>query len=373
LPFTRKEIENNEPIPPLPVFSNFSVKKEEEGGEEYDDSEYEIPPMNLLLHKKFFDENKDQNLNSISTKKAIEMWKNNSINEFTIKQVAQALKPLERHGYLNFREFQVGNHLMSISNHLEIPVPLPNCLLKFLGRPLISNRGNQTKKKKVVYEMKYKDYLNINQNTNTNSNIKRNSFNNSNVQNRISEVNGTDIQKFNSDDINQEDIQKDDMQKDELKKSTKENSDKKNSSEKISLNSNKNEDGEKKDNDEMMMKLMERMDDLEKKNEEANKKIAKLTNFIEILIKNNKNLNKEVNELKIEVQNLKNQPKIPTNLDTNQNKNHKKLNTEVNIIKNNKSIQNSIIKKEQIKKDNKKNDKNFPSGNSNHQEPADSE
>ena len=140
-PYTKNEIENNKPIPPLPIFSsfnnninnnkveNYNNNNEEE---EINESEYEIPEANIILYKKYFENNKDSNDNYISTKKAIEMWKRNSIKDFTIKKIANSLIPLERKGFLNLKEFQVASHLLSICNYKEITNPLPNCLLKFM-------------------------------------------------------------------------------------------------------------------------------------------------------------------------------------------------------------------------------------------------
>ena len=78
------------------------------------------------------------------------------MNDFTINKIENSLKPLERHGFLNLKEFQVVNHLLSICNYQEITKPLPNCLLKFLGRPL---NNEKPKKIKNIYK-NFNDYIN---------------------------------------------------------------------------------------------------------------------------------------------------------------------------------------------------------------------
>ena len=225
LPFTKKEIENNSPIPPLPSFANFNhnnsinynrdnnVDNKFEEENEDDESVYEIPEYNVILYKKFFENNKDSKENYISTKKAIELWKSDTSSDFTIKRVANSLKPLEKNGFLNLKEFQVANHLLSICNCHEIPIPLPNCLLKFLGRPL--NKNKQKQRKKNDYK-DFNDYLNKNSDNINNNNqymlnndysmqnnynkeySKQNSLPNTNFNNRISDSNESEIQKFKS-------------------------------------------------------------------------------------------------------------------------------------------------------------------------------
>ena len=179
-PYTINEIENNNPIPPLPFFSSFNNNNNKDENynnsdkeEELNESEYEIPEQNIILYKNYFENNKDSNDNYISTKKLIEMWKRNSINDFTIKKIANSLKPLEKKGFLNLKEFQVASHLLSICNYKEITIPLPNCLLKFLGRPL-----NKEKIKKIKT-----NYINFN------DYVKKNSYNNNNYLNNQIELN----------------------------------------------------------------------------------------------------------------------------------------------------------------------------------------
>ena len=84
-PFTRKEIENNNPLPPLPTFSSFNNinhdnknsnnKKEKEEEEYEDESVYEIPEYNINLYKKYFEMNKDSKDKYIPTKKLMKCGK----------------------------------------------------------------------------------------------------------------------------------------------------------------------------------------------------------------------------------------------------------------------------------------------------------
>ena len=84
-PFSKKEIENNNPLPSLPIFSynnNNNVNRQnnkninnknnynnnEEDDEDDDETVYEIPEYNLNLYKQYFENNKDSKDNYISTK-----------------------------------------------------------------------------------------------------------------------------------------------------------------------------------------------------------------------------------------------------------------------------------------------------------------
>lgn len=180
--FTAKEIEKNSPIPPLPKFGNFNLKFSHNVNDEENDLAYQIPHNNLILYKQYFENNKDPGFYNISTKKAIEMWLRNDNKQYYIDKVANSLKPLEKQGYLNLKEFQVACHLLSICNYHDIPTHLPNCLLKFLGRPLIAKRTKN-------------EYNKINSNE-----IQ------SNPKNKMPRY-SDEIQKFNSEQINQNSIE----------------------------------------------------------------------------------------------------------------------------------------------------------------------
>ena len=282
-PCTKNEIENNSPIPPLPFFTSLSnsIKKDENnnnnnnniGEEEIDESAYEIPETCVILYRKYFENNKDCKDNYISTKKAIEMWKGNKMNDFTIKKVANSLIPLERHGFLNLKEFQVANHLLSICNYQEITKPLPNCLLKFLGRPL-----NKEKPKKIKNNYKnFNDYVNktnekyyipnpndLNDNDNNNDNNlnikkddedinfnekKRQSLpNNNNIKNRISYLNENEYQKCKSNEVGDNENKKDINEEIKVNNSINKNENKDNINNKDSLENNEIiDDNNKKD------------------------------------------------------------------------------------------------------------------------------
>ena len=393
LPFTKKEIENNNPIPPLPSFATFNHnnsinynrdnninnKFEEENGD--DESVYEIPEYNAILYKKFFENNKDSKENYISTKKAIELWKSDTSSDFTIKKVANSLKPLEKTGYLNLKEFQVANHLLSICNCHEIPIPLPNCLLKFLGRPLNTNKQKQRKNN---YYKNFNDYLNKNSdninNINNNNQYmlnndysmennynkeydKQNSLPNTNFNNRISDSNEIEIQKFKSEeneitknindnddntinrgenhennilvnevnefnkDINNKNKESNNLNNiDEINDECKNNNDKSdkilenNESEmnnnskqhkfKSSINSfNINIKNNKinNNNDIILENILKRMEELEIKNKENNTQIFLLLSKIDSLQKEQNKINKEMIELKDQFKKIKSQ------------------------------------------------------------------
>lgn len=335
-PFTEEEIEKNSPIPPLPKFEN-SILRPSNGGnnDEDDDPDYKIPNNILNLYKQYFENNKDSQLYYISTKKAVEVWIRNDNKKFNIDKVANSLKPLEKKGYLNLKEFQVGCHLLSICNHHDIPVPLPNCLLKFLGRPLITNRTR-------------KEFSKINSNEiHSNSNNTIQGYNeefhqfNSEEINQKSNENLEDINEFINDNKkideindnkNTENSQNNAEHKEEnnIEKINNENM---SSSNKIKLAHNLNNlevnkfenlehnNHEIINNDDLsnIMKRLEileknndininlknnndalqkKIDELEEKNKEANIKISSLESEVDNLKKEKNKMNKELNQLK---------------------------------------------------------------------------
>ena len=424
-PYTKNEIENNKPIPPLPIFSsfnnninnnkveNYNNNNEEE---EINESEYEIPEANIILYKKYFENNKDSNDNYISTKKAIEMWKRNSIKDFTIKKIANSLIPLERKGFLNLKEFQVASHLLSICNYKEITNPLPNCLLKFMGKPLnkekikkvknnyknfndyisknsgdnnnyinnqielnnnINDKNNQNNfnendlieqkrkmslpnyksnlKNKISYlndnEYEYKKDINerIKDNNSINNNENENIINEDNnnkdsLGNRkINEINNNNMDDYDSNnkqdkknsldsnkniDINNNDnLDEFDLIINEKKNKSKINNnedfylDKNDSNNKIkirsfkssqnSLNTNKNNLNNVNDN--ILQKIIKRLDELEIKNKDNNSKISFLISKINNLQKEQHKINKEMNELKELFRTIQSKNKIKNN------------------------------------------------------------
>ena len=407
-PFSKKEIENNNPLPSLPIFSsnnnnnannannkdnkdNFNDNNEEE--DEEDETAYEIPEYNKILYKKYFENNKDSEDNYISTKKAIELWKSNTTSDYTIKKIANSLKPLEKNGFLNLKEFQVANHLLSICNCHEILIPLPNCLLKFLGRPL---NTIQPKKKKIKKYKNFNDYMNKyhfnyneqNENYNNNEydfneNSRQNSFpNTNNLKNRISEINEGEIQKFKSDEIvkneNNKNINDNNINEDKNDIENNLNKEKENKRDSININNNEknnncdNDDNinnpkihkykssikknNNSDNNNILENIIQRMEELEKKNKDNNSKIALLISKINILQKEQQKINKEMNELKDEFKKIKsknfnevNNRNILQNLEKKLKpksitKYNNSLNNSLNILLNNEFLED--IKKE---------------------------
>ena len=375
-PFSRQEIEMNEPIPPLPIFIslNKNDRKEENNnqnknneGEDDDETLYMIPETNIILYKKYFENNKDSNDNFISTKKAIEIWKRNTTSDFTIKKVANSLKPLEKNGFLNLREFQVANHLLSICNCHEIPVPLPNCLLQFLGRPL--NKNNIKKKKK----MKHNNFHNFNDLTDFNNqqeldfnnteqfNKKFNYeyFNNENMrqiplQNKdnISDIHELDDKNINEldndkiiynksnnsfieEEINNKNVEdkkehnfclENSIDKNIVSNTSGEKDDKKDKaieSNDLKLreitcsqntmntyqNETKNNIDNKNLNDIILQQIIKKLEELETKNNNNNNKMSLLLSQINNLRKDQQTINKEITQLKEEFQRIKNQNK----------------------------------------------------------------
>jgi len=359
----------------------------------------------------------------------MEIWKRNTTSDFTIKKVANSLKPLEKKGFLNLREFQVANHLFSICNCREIPIPLPNCLLKFLGRPL---NKNKTKKVKSGY---YRNFNNINcsyneiqlnyrnneayyknnyYEFNTSENKQQNNIkNNNDLNSGSSDLNELNFNKYkshvlgpntnkiikNDNDIDDNEIIKD--EKDEFNRSNNSNeenidiknndngivdikdieikNDKKNlindntsncdennennkeelklrkfksSKTQFDIKNNLNNNNDNSDNNNILQVIINRMNELEKKNEDANLKISSLLSQINTLQKEQQKISKEMNELKEEFKNIKSRNKI--NKLNGKNKNiyesnskPKTLNNDnrINISLNNDNLDNDKIER----------------------------
>jgi hypothetical protein len=338
-PFSEEEIEKNSPIPPLPKFDNFIQRPSNiniGNNDEDDDPTYQIPHNNLILYKQYFENNKDSKLYYISTKKAVEMWIRNDNKKFNIDKVANSLKPLEKKGYLNLKEFQVACHLLSICNHIDIPIPLPNCLLKFLGRPLIANRpkkeynkinsnendSNSNNRmqgyngeiqnfnseeikqnsnedletediKEFINDNRKNDEINVDKNMENLENIagykeenNKEKINNENLRssykiNEVDNLNNLEVNKFQNSDNNHEFINNDDLSKimKRLEILEKNND--------INNNIKNNNDA-----------LLKKIDELEEKNKEANKKISSLESEVDSLKKEKNKMNKELNQLK---------------------------------------------------------------------------
>ena len=174
--------------PPLP---DFGIPDENE-------EIFKIPEAVVLIYKQYFEANKDSD-KYISTKKSIEIWKRNATSDFTIKKVADSIKPVEKKGFLNLKEFQVANHLLSLCNCREIPKPLPNCLLQFLGRPLNKKPKISAfllEKKTSIMDNNFVQNIHINENLNNISNL--NNDNNINIEN----INTNNDNNMNYDNFN---------------------------------------------------------------------------------------------------------------------------------------------------------------------------
>ena len=179
---------------------------------------FKIPETVAIMYKKYFDVNKDSD-KYISTKKSIEMWKSNSTSDFTIKKVADSVKPVEKKGFLNLKEFIVANHLLSLCNCHEIPHPLPNCLLKFLGRPLNKKPKISAfllKKKTNIMNNNFEENQDNNENLDDYNNL--NNDNNINIENmdinndnNINDENPNNVNKdnYNYNNVNNENINND--------------------------------------------------------------------------------------------------------------------------------------------------------------------
>ena len=100
-------------------------------------SEYE-----KIFYKNIFDNQKEPNKERISAHNAIMVWKDNSIDDQVIRDLAKIIKPLENKGFFNLKEFQVACHLIKISSKIKLPPKLPLSLVNFLGRIDIDNISN---------------------------------------------------------------------------------------------------------------------------------------------------------------------------------------------------------------------------------------
>ena len=136
LPYTEKNIETNNPIPPLPKFDIKNLQNQSKN------EIFEIPENEKLFFKKIFDEKKENNTEKIRARNAIVIWKNNNTDDNAIKMVAKLLNPLENKGFFNIKEFQVACHLIKISKNISLPEKLPDTLLQYLGRINSFNNSN---------------------------------------------------------------------------------------------------------------------------------------------------------------------------------------------------------------------------------------
>ena len=176
MPFSAENIERNSPIPPLPKFNysinnnvmsinnsqiNFNNKNENDNAidnKSIDDkninnsieqnSLFIISEREKKYYKNIFDRQKEPNFERISAHNAIIFWKDNNIDDDSIRIIANIMKPLENKGYLNLKEFQVSCHLLEISKKIKLPNKLPKCLIDYLGR------NNNIQEKNIVIQNK---------------------------------------------------------------------------------------------------------------------------------------------------------------------------------------------------------------------------
>ena len=95
---------------------------------------FDISESEKLLYKNIFDNQKEPNMERIKSRNAINIWKDNNVDDESIRALACLIFPLENKGFLNLKEFQVACHLLKISTYIQLPPKLPLNLINFLGR-----------------------------------------------------------------------------------------------------------------------------------------------------------------------------------------------------------------------------------------------
>ena len=127
-PYNEESVEKNTPLPPLPHFK-YKIAADNER------IMYKISQNNKIKYQKLFDDSKENNFdNNISVTKALILWKTMNAEDDLIKKIAGLLNPLEKKGFLNLKEFQVGSYIIQINDKYEIPSKLPLSLYNYLGR-----------------------------------------------------------------------------------------------------------------------------------------------------------------------------------------------------------------------------------------------
>ena len=139
MPFTAENIEINYPIPPLPNFDFYNINinnlNENNNYKNQIQDKYEITDKEKTLFQIYFNNKKEPNIECITVHNAIIIWKKNNVDDNTISIIANLLKPLEKKGFLNLKEFQVACKLtIIIKKQFQLPQKLPDTLIKFLGR-----------------------------------------------------------------------------------------------------------------------------------------------------------------------------------------------------------------------------------------------
>ena len=124
IPFNKESLENNNPIPPLPIFyflqqSNILNKE----------NIFEINEDTEKRCLKIFEEKKDTKKSYISKLRTSLI-----MEEKTKDKILELLEPLEYKGFLSIKEFVVAYYLQYLSRIIELPKKLPKTLLHYLGR-----------------------------------------------------------------------------------------------------------------------------------------------------------------------------------------------------------------------------------------------
>ena len=180
LPFTEENIRTNNPLSPLPTFNNcinnniISLNDNQinfDNKNDYDNSDnrlsndennindfnkqnslFDLSDREKIYYKSIFDKRKEENFERIRAHNAIIFWKDNNIDDDSIRIIANLIKPLENKGFLNLKEFQVSCHLLnkSKSKNIKLPNKLPICFNEYLGRNEIIAAHNINKNNNIL-------------------------------------------------------------------------------------------------------------------------------------------------------------------------------------------------------------------------------
>ena len=95
---------------------------------------FDISENEKMKYKSLFDNKKEANMERISARNAVIIWKENNIDDQSIKDLSKIIIPLENKGFFNLKEFQVASYLINLSKKIKFPTELPLSLVYFLGR-----------------------------------------------------------------------------------------------------------------------------------------------------------------------------------------------------------------------------------------------
>ena len=153
MPFTAQSIEMNNPIPPLANFDMTNLQNEvnnkmnnmnnnQQNNNNNNQKICEISQKEEIFFKNIFDNKKEPNEERITAHNSIILWKSNNADDGAIRIVANIIKPLEKKGFLNLKEFIVACHLINLSKKTSLPQRLPDYLVNYLGRNNNNNFNN---------------------------------------------------------------------------------------------------------------------------------------------------------------------------------------------------------------------------------------